>query len=115
MTVTDAWNGPIGLHWADHPENAVAEAMASLSDPERVRKVLGAAGFEEIGIASVTATTCWGRDAADAVDFFVSRTPGLAVSDTTRASMTKTLQPYETGEGVLLRSGVWVVGARRPL
>ncbi|MGW1553629.1 class I SAM-dependent methyltransferase [Streptomyces sp. NPDC002346] len=100
----------------EHPaENAVAVAMASLSDPERVRKVLGAAGFEEIGIAPVTATTCWGRDAADAVDFFVSRTPGLTVSDTTRASMTDSLLPYETAEGVLLRAGVWVVGARRPL
>ncbi|WP_406423082.1 hypothetical protein [Streptomyces sp. NBC_00842] len=49
------------------------------------------------------------------MDFFVSRTPGLTVSDTTRASMTETLLPYETGEGVLLRAGVGVVGARRPL
>ncbi|MET7545792.1 MULTISPECIES: class I SAM-dependent methyltransferase [unclassified Streptomyces] len=96
-------------------ENAVAVAMASLSDPERVRKVLGAAGFEEIGIVPVTATTCWGRDAADAVDFFVSRTPGLTVSDATRASMMDTLLPYETAEGVLLRAGVWVVAARLPL
>ncbi|MEU0833467.1 class I SAM-dependent methyltransferase [Streptomyces sp. NPDC005969] len=100
----------------EHPvENAVADAMTSLSDPEHVRKVLGTAGFEEIGIASVTAATCWGRDAVDAVDFFISRTPGLTVSGTTRASMTKTLLPYETAEGVLLPAGVWVVGARRPL
>lgn len=66
-------------------ENAVAVAMALLSDPERVRKVLDAAGSEEIGIVPVTATTCWGRDAADVVDFFVSRTPGLTVSGATRA------------------------------
>ncbi|MFG2558691.1 hypothetical protein [Streptomyces sp. NPDC048496] len=104
MTVTDAWNGPIGLHGADHLDRCNTN-----------RKVLGAAGFEEIGVAPVTATACWGRDATDAVDFFVSRTPGLTVSDTTRASMTKALLPYETGEGVLLRAGVWVVGARRTL
>ncbi|WSQ61804.1 carboxymuconolactone decarboxylase family protein [Streptomyces sp. NBC_01217] len=45
---------------------------------------------------------------------FVSRTPGLAVSDATRASMTDVLLPHETPEGVLLRAGVWVVSARRP-
>ncbi|MFF1832871.1 class I SAM-dependent methyltransferase [Streptomyces sp. NPDC058231] len=96
-------------------ENAVAVAMASLSDPERVRQVLDGAGFEGIGLTSVTSTTCWGRDAADAVDFFVSRTPGLTVSDATRAAMTDALLPYETAEGVLLGAGVWVVSARRPL
>lgn len=95
-------------------ENAVAVAMALLSDPERVRKVLDAAGSEEIGIVPVTATTCWGRDAADVVDFFVSRTPGLTVSGAT-GPMMDTLLPYATAEGVLLRAGVWVVGARLPL
>ncbi|WP_413752380.1 class I SAM-dependent methyltransferase [Streptomyces sp. R-74717] len=35
MTVADAWNGPLGLHWADHPEryNAMlAEFDAPLFD-----------------------------------------------------------------------------------
>ncbi|GGT50832.1 hypothetical protein GCM10010207_59140 [Streptomyces atratus] len=63
----------------------------------------------------VTAATCWGRDAADAVEFFVSRTPGLSVSDATRVSMTDVLVAHETPEGVLMRAGVWVVSARRPV
>ncbi|MFF3125846.1 class I SAM-dependent methyltransferase [Streptomyces sp. NPDC057908] len=100
----------------DHEsENAVATAMASLSEPGRLHKVLGAAGFTEIAAVGVTAATCWGRDAADAVEFFVSRTPGLAVSDATRASMTDVLLAHETPEGVLIQAGAWVVSARRPV
>ncbi len=93
---------------------SVATAMASLSDPERIGEVLAAAGFEGIGTAPVTAGACWGKDAADAVDFFVSRTPGPGVTDATRAAMLDVLLPYETPQGVLLRAGVWVVSARRP-
>ncbi|WP_406385063.1 hypothetical protein [Streptomyces sp. NBC_01618] len=99
----------------DHTsENAVATAMASLSDPERLHEVLGAAGFTEISAVAVDAATRWGRDAADAVEFFVSRTPGPAVSAETRAAMTKVLLPHETPDGVLLRAGVWVVSALSP-
>ncbi|MFC9245516.1 class I SAM-dependent methyltransferase [Streptomyces sp. NPDC057136] len=99
----------------DHPvEGAVASAMASLSAPERIHQVLAAAGFEEIRTTPVVAATHWGKDAADAVDFFVSRTPGTTVSDEVRAAMLDVLLPHETPGGVLLRAGVWVVSARRP-
>ncbi|MFI6120967.1 class I SAM-dependent methyltransferase [Streptomyces sp. NPDC051064] len=99
----------------DHAvDTSVAAAMASLSDPERITSVLGAAGFEEITSVPVTAATRWGGDAADAVDFFVSRTQGPPVTDRTRAAMTDVFRPHETPEGVLLRAGVWVVSARRP-
>ncbi|WP_326673479.1 class I SAM-dependent methyltransferase [Streptomyces sp. NBC_01257] len=99
----------------DHTtEHAVATAMASLSEPERIHEVLGAAGFTGIGVTGVSAATCWGKDAADAVGFFVSRTPGLAVSDATRAAMTDALLPHESPRGVLLRAGVWVVTAHTP-
>lgn len=106
----------VSLLGRDHAlEGDVAAAMASLSEPQRIRQVLGAAGFEDIATAPVTASACWGRDAADAVDFFVSRAPGTVVSDATRAAMLEALLPYETSDGVLLRAGVWVVSARRPL
>ncbi|MEV0745647.1 class I SAM-dependent methyltransferase [Streptomyces sp. NPDC050273] len=96
----------------DHTaENAVATAMASLSDPERIHQVLGAAGFTDIRVTGVSADTCWGKDAADAVGFFVSRTPGLTVSDATRAAMTEALLPHESPRGVMLRAGVWTVTA----
>ncbi|MEV7238838.1 hypothetical protein AB0N06_34500 [Streptomyces sp. NPDC051020] len=32
MTVTDAWNGPIGLHWADHPDRYNA-MLARFDEP----------------------------------------------------------------------------------
>ncbi|MEU9095887.1 class I SAM-dependent methyltransferase [Streptomyces sp. NPDC048428] len=99
----------------DHTtENAVAAAMASLSEPERIHQVLGAAGFVDIEVTGVSADTCWGKDAADAVEFFVSRTPGLTVSDSTRAAMTDALLPHESPSGVMLRAGVWVVTAHTP-
>ncbi|WP_406090447.1 class I SAM-dependent methyltransferase [Streptomyces sp. NBC_01013] len=99
----------------DHTtENAVATAMASLSEPERIHQVLGAAGFADIAVTGVSADTCWGKDAGDAVEFFVSRAPGLTVSDATRTAMTTTLLPYETPRGVMLRAGVWVVTAHTP-
>ncbi|WP_393062466.1 class I SAM-dependent methyltransferase [Streptomyces sp. LN549] len=99
----------------DHTtENAVATAMASLSEPERIHQVLGAAGFVDIEITGVGADTCWGKDAADAVEFFVSRVPGLAVSDATRAAMASALLPHESPRGVMLRAGVWVVTAHTP-
>lgn len=65
-------------------------------------------------MTGVGADSFWGKDAADAVDFFVSRAPGRSVSGATRAAMARALLPHETPRGVLLRAGVWVVGARRP-
>ncbi|MFI2779633.1 class I SAM-dependent methyltransferase [Streptomyces sp. ALB3] len=93
---------------------SVARSMASLSDPGRTGRMLAAAGFEEVTVAPVTAAARWGEDAADAADFFVSRTQGPPVAEDTRAAMTEVFLPYETPEGVLLRTGVWLVTARRP-
>ncbi|CAM5340493.1 class I SAM-dependent methyltransferase [Streptomyces atroolivaceus] len=103
------------LAGGDHAvDTSVARSMASLSDPERTRSLLDAAGFEDVSAVPVSAATRWGEDAADAVDFFVSRTQGPPVTDRTRAAMTDVFRPYETPEGVLLRAGVWVVSAGRP-
>ncbi|MEU0370298.1 class I SAM-dependent methyltransferase [Streptomyces sp. NPDC006283] len=91
----------------------LAAAMASLSAPDRIRAVLEAARFEDVVVTGALAPTCWGADAEDAVDFYVSRHPGATVPETARAAMRDALRPYETGRGVLLRAGVWVVTARR--
>ncbi|WP_192583287.1 class I SAM-dependent methyltransferase [Streptomyces albicerus] len=98
---------------APDPDRAAAHiAMASLSDPDRIREVLR--GYDDIDVAPVTVETVWGQDAADAVDFILSRTPGRTVSDATRAALEDTLRPYDTGSGVRLRAGVWRVTATRP-
>ncbi|MGW6307104.1 class I SAM-dependent methyltransferase [Streptomyces niveus] len=99
----------------DRPvQGELAAAMASLSEPSRIREVLAGAGFADVEVNGVTRRSCWGRDAPDAVDFYLSRTPGLTVPDATRREMAAVLRPYESGRGVLLGAGVWIVTARRP-
>jgi SAM-dependent methyltransferase len=95
------------------PGPDLAAAMASLSDPDRTRRMLEGAGFKPVGITAVDAPACWGRDAGDAVDFYVSRGPGAEVPEETLSAMRDVLRPYETDRGVLLNAGVWVVTARR--
>lgn len=93
----------------------VMRAMGSLSDPARLHEILGGAGFEEVTVAPADGPTVWGRDAADAVGFLLSRAgAGGSVPASTRAAMEDALRPYETGRGVVMRAGVWVVGAVRP-
>lgn len=99
----------------DRPvQGELAAAMASLSEPSRIQEVLSGAGFADVDVNAVTQRTCWGHDAPDAVAFYLSRTPGLTVSDTAREEMAAVLRPYESGRGVLLGAGVWIVTARRP-
>lgn len=94
-------------------ETAAAHtAMASLSDPARIREVLD--GYAEVTVAPVTVRTAWGRDAPDAVDFLLSRVPGRTVSGEERARLEDALRPYETDGGVRMRAGVWRVTAVRP-
>ncbi|MGW7254331.1 class I SAM-dependent methyltransferase [Streptomyces sp. NPDC054834] len=94
------------------PETAAAlAAMPSLSGPDRIRTVLE--GWEDVEITPVTVETVWGEDAADAVGFVLSRTPGRTVPAGTRAALEESLRPYETPDGVRLRGGVWLVTANR--
>ncbi|GHB17097.1 hypothetical protein GCM10010377_03650 [Streptomyces viridiviolaceus] len=48
---------------------AARTAMASLSDPERIREVL--ARFAEVTVTPVTTEAVWGKDVGDAVDFLL--------------------------------------------
>ncbi|WP_405675301.1 hypothetical protein OG292_05795 [Streptomyces sp. NBC_01511] len=96
----------------------MADAMASFSEPDRIHEVLTGAGFTDIDVNPVTLRTCWGRDAPDAVDFYLSRTPGLTVPGATREEMAAVLRPYGSERGVVLGAGVWIITgtltARRP-
>ncbi|MBT2397070.1 methyltransferase domain-containing protein, partial [Streptomyces sp. ISL-100] len=97
----------------EHSQVELRRAMGSLSEPARVHEVLGEAGFGKVTVTPVVGSTVWGRDAADAVDFLVSRAgTGDSVPASTRAAMEDVLRPYETGRGVVMRAGVWV-GSRR--
>lgn len=100
------------LNGADPDTAAARAALPSLSGPDRVRAVLE--GWENVGIAPLTLETVWGRDAADAVDFVLARTPGRTFPAGTRAALEDRLRPYESQHGVRLRGGVWLVTANRP-
>ncbi|MFI8952114.1 class I SAM-dependent methyltransferase [Streptomyces sp. NPDC053750] len=91
---------------------AARTAMASLSDPARIREVL--AGFEEVTVAPVTVEAVWGRDVRDAVEFLLSRYPGGALPAGRRTGLEEALRPYATDSGVRMRAGVWLVTAVRP-
>lgn len=99
------------LEGPDADTVAAQVAMASLSDPARIREVLR--GYEQVTVTPVETETVWGRDASDAVGFILSRTPGRAIAGDTRRALGDALRPYETDRGVRLRAAVWLVTARR--
>ncbi|GGV36140.1 methyltransferase [Streptomyces longisporoflavus] len=91
---------------------AARTAMASLSDPARIHKVLGA--FEDVRVSPVPVETVWGETPADAVDFLLSRTPDRTLDERKRATLEEVFRPYATERGVRMRAGVWLVTAVRP-
>ncbi|MGP4019789.1 class I SAM-dependent methyltransferase [Saccharopolyspora sp. 5N708] len=104
-----------------HSPSPAAHGMMSLVDPERIREVLGQAGFGDITIDSVNATMTLGADAADAAAFICSTGParfnlqGLDQNtvDRIRDGVRDGFRPYETPQGVRLRGTVWLVTATR--
>lgn len=91
---------------------AAHTAMASLSEPARLREVLTA--YEDVTVTPIPVETVWGRTPSDAVDFILSRTPGRVVTAATRASLEKAFRPHATEYGVRMRAAVWLVTAVRP-
>ncbi|MGW0909705.1 class I SAM-dependent methyltransferase [Streptomyces sp. NPDC002853] len=91
---------------------AAHTAMASLSDPARIREVLTA--YENVTVTPVPVETVWGQTPADAVDFMLSRTPGRTVTAKKRTSLEEAFRPHATEYGVRMRAGVWLATAERP-
>ncbi|MFI9004876.1 class I SAM-dependent methyltransferase [Streptomyces sp. NPDC053541] len=96
--------------------------MFSLSEPDRVRAVLTAAGLTGIRVDRADAYGTWGADAADAAAFLLLTGPGRhlmdqaapADRDRARQALTEHLRPHETADGtVRLRSASWLVTATR--
>ncbi|MDN3297577.1 class I SAM-dependent methyltransferase [Streptomyces ficellus] len=97
--------------------------MFSLADPDTVRGVLRAAGFQDIGTEYVEAPGTWGRDAEDAAAFLLDSGPGRHLMgqvgpearDRARRRLVATLRAYDRGDGALrLRGNAWLVTATRP-
>ena len=93
----------------------------SLADPDRVRGILGAAGYDEIAFAPVDEPIEFGTDADDAYAFM--RTIGIvqgltqdldeASRVTAFAELQKTVAAHETADGVLFGTSAWLITARR--
>jgi SAM-dependent methyltransferase len=129
------------LAWRSLPENewlmAFRDALAvgrelpmpppeaptpfSLADPERVSRVLGAAGFDDVAFTPIDEPMLLGSDAADAMVFASSMgiVEGLThgLDDDTRATamanLTRLFAERETPDGVLIGSASWTITATK--
>ncbi|MEV6578585.1 methyltransferase domain-containing protein [Streptomyces sp. NPDC051582] len=92
----------------------------SLSDPARVRTVLGAAGFTDVRLDPRSGSMWFGEDAADAERFTLGMLgwmlDGLDEQDRRRAvdDLRATLAAHESDSGVLYASAAWIIRAARP-
>ncbi|MFJ9831123.1 class I SAM-dependent methyltransferase [Streptomyces sp. NPDC101169] len=96
--------------------------MFSLSVPDRVRDILTAAGFTDVGLTRVQAYGTWGSGAEDAAGFLLGTGPGRHLMQQTDAkgradasgALTGHLRDHEAADGtVRLLSTSWLVTANR--
>ncbi|MGX7829746.1 class I SAM-dependent methyltransferase [Actinokineospora sp. 24-640] len=91
----------------------------SLGDADRVRDLLGSAGFHDVRLRGLAEPMCFGRDADDAVEFiggqFAAMLDGLTADDRARAlaNLRATMAERQTGRGVLFDSAIWLIEAQR--
>jgi SAM-dependent methyltransferase len=100
---------------------ADAPTPFALADPDRVRGILGAAGFEEIGFEPVDEPIEFGSDPDDAYAFV--RTLGIVeglthdLDDAGRAhamaELQRTVAAHDSADGVLFGTSAWLITARR--
>ncbi|WP_326795499.1 class I SAM-dependent methyltransferase [Streptomyces sp. NBC_01808] len=94
----------------------------SLADPDRVREVLGGAGFVDVRLEAENEPMDLGAGVEEALDFVLNRPhvqgamadlDGTTTPKATEA-LRESLTPYLTPEGVLLRAPAWLVTAHNP-
>ena len=92
----------------------------SLAEPERVRSVLGRAGFDDVTLDGIAARMWFGSNADDAFQFIVGMLGWMleGVDATSRAqaidALHRTLAAHATDDGVIYDSAAWIVEATRP-
>lgn len=91
----------------------------SLSDPDRVRTTLTAAGFGSVELEGTSAGMWFGTDADDAHQFVLGLMGWMldGLDDTGRARAVDDLRAamasHETADGVLFGSAAWIITATR--
>jgi SAM-dependent methyltransferase len=96
----------------------------AFADPDRVRRILSGAGFEDVQLESIRETlTVGGTGSLDeAVDFLLQMGPTSrilrdsdpALTPKVAASVRQALEPYYGEEGLRMPSAAWIVTARNP-
>jgi SAM-dependent methyltransferase len=93
----------------------------ALADPERVRGILGAAGYDDVGFESIDEPIEFGSDADDAFAFISNLgiveglTQDLDNAGRERAldALRETVVAHESADGVLFGTSTWLITARR--
>ncbi|MFJ8581001.1 class I SAM-dependent methyltransferase [Micromonospora sp. NPDC093277] len=98
-----------------------APGMFSLTDADRIRDVLGRAGFAHITVAPVEVPMLFGPDANRAAEMHLGTGPVRyhlrdadgAIETRALRAVTAALRPFEQPDGVRLRGAYWLVSAVR--
>jgi len=106
--------------WLREPSPA-ARGMASLTDPDEIRRLLAETGFTGVVVEPVDRPMPYGADALEAADFVLSQGPVRhnlrdateAEIDRVRAGLRDGFEPLRTPDGVLVPGHVWLVTATR--
>ena len=93
----------------------------ALADPERVRGILGAAGYDDVGFEPIDEPVEFGTDADDAYAFMsrLGIVEGLTqeLDDAARQhaldALRATVVAHESADGVLFGASAWLITARR--
>ena len=97
-----------------------APSPFALADPDRVRAILGAAGFADVSFESLHEPMSFGPDPDDAFDFVSGLTgwmrEGLdeADRDAALAALRTTIAEHTDDHGVTYQSATWIIQARKP-
>jgi hypothetical protein len=92
----------------------------SLSDPDRVRAILSAAGFASISLQGLREPMTFGRDPDDVYDFvsgfFGWLRDGLDEAGRDRAdeALRATIAEHTGDRGVAFQSSTWIIEAQKP-
>jgi SAM-dependent methyltransferase len=92
----------------------------TLSDPDRVRAILSAAGFEGITLQGLCEPMSFGQDPNDVYDFVIDflgwLRDGLDDADRKRADedLRATITDHTGAHGVSFQSATWIVEAHKP-
>lgn len=86
----------------------------SLGDPDRVRLLLGKAGFHDIRLTGLRKAMWFGRDTEDAVDYISNHFGGLIDAeqrDSVLAALRADVAQHQTDRGIEYDSASWLIQA----